>query len=113
MVQRQIYTLVTREQAEEAAAQLMDINSKILVNRILLFFGVPKEALSNGSAPTHTLMAVSTGVQWAGSIGEALLRKTSEVARSQHFSCCSGRIDWKSRGGEGLSKTPAVCSLVY
>lgn len=49
--------LVTREQAEEVAAQLMDINSKILVNRILLFFGVPKEALSNGSAPMHMVIA--------------------------------------------------------
>lgn len=57
MVQREIYRLVTREQAEEAAAQLMDINSKILVNRILLFFGVPREALSNASAPTHMLIA--------------------------------------------------------
>jgi len=56
MVQREIYRVVTREQAEGAAAQLMDINSKILVNRILLFFGVPKEALSNGSAPTRTLV---------------------------------------------------------
>lgn len=36
MVQREIYRLVTREQAEAAAAQLMDINSKILVNRILI-----------------------------------------------------------------------------
>lgn len=57
MVQRQIYRLVTKEQTEEVAAQLMDINSKILVNRILLFFGVPKEALSDGSAPTHMLVA--------------------------------------------------------
>lgn len=57
MAQREIYRLVTRERAqEEAVAQLMDINSKILVNRILLFFGVPKEALSNGSAPAHTLI---------------------------------------------------------
>lgn len=56
VAQREIYRLVTREQAEEAVAQLMDINSKILVNRILLFFGVPKEALSNGSAPTHALI---------------------------------------------------------
>lgn len=54
MVQRQIYTVVTREQAEEAAAQLTDINSKILVNRILLFFGVPKETFSNGSALLRT-----------------------------------------------------------
>lgn len=57
MVQRQIYRLVTRDQTGEVAAQLMDINSKILVNRILLFFGVPKEALSDGSAPTHMLIA--------------------------------------------------------
>lgn len=57
VVQRQIYRLVTKEQTQEVAAQLMDINSKILVNRILLSFGVPKEALSDGSAPTHTLIA--------------------------------------------------------
>lgn len=49
--------LATREQAEEVAVQLMDINSKIPVNRILLFFEVPKEALSNGSASTHMLIA--------------------------------------------------------
>lgn len=92
MVQREIYRLVTREQAEEAAAQLMDINSKILVNRILLFFGVPKEALSNGSAPTH--MPITS--QRPRAVGRPCPGKTPGYFRSYQVSALP-MLQWEER----------------
>lgn len=89
VVQREIYSLVTRE---EAAAQLRDINSKILVNRILLFFGVPKEALSNGSAPTPTLLAS----QRPCAVGRPCPGKTRGYFRSYQVSALP-MFQWEER----------------
>ena len=104
MVQREIYRLVTREQAEAAAAQLMDINSKILVNRILLFFGVPKEALSNGSAPTHMLIAS----QRPCAVGRLCPGKTRGCFRSYQVSALP-MLQWEERlrkwGGRAQQST--------
>lgn len=92
VVQRQIYRLVTKEQTEEAAAQLIDINSKIQVNRILLFFGVPKEALSDGSAPTHMLIASHCPCA-VGRTCQGTLGAISGLTRPQHFPCSGGKKD--------------------
>lgn len=92
MVQREIYRLVTRELAEEAATQLMDINSKILVNRILLFFGVPKEALSDGSAPTHMLIAS----QHPCAVGRPCPGKTRGYFKSYQVSALP-MLQWEER----------------
>lgn len=106
MVQRQIYRLVTKKQTEEVAAQLMDINSQIRVNRILLFFGVPKEALSDGSAPTHTLIASHCGKNLPG--------KTQGYFRTYQASALP-MLWWEERlrrWGEVPSKAPVTYSFL-
>lgn len=110
VVQRQIYRLVTKEQTQEVAAQLMDINSKIPVNRILLFFGVPKEALGDGSAPTHTLIAR----QCLCAVGRTCPGKTWGYFRTYQASALP-MIWWEEglrRWGESAQQTPVIYSFL-